>query len=276
MARLLSADAVSFADGHLPRGRLLVLGGEHVYPTATRENYQRRFRAPFEDGYAPRGARLWDPVDAAAPHLSALPGDHDWHDGLDAFSGLFCRRRTPQPAQNRAARGGDRRAPYAADAQLFRVEAAARLVAMGHRELDEGYIDQPQIDYFSHAATHGMAPESKLILCVGEPVCANAVSGRIDDRYRSFIYLERLAGAARGPRSGAAMGHRFKLVLIGDSHHYSRFLEDGAQADRTMSPAAAARPRASRINSARVRSPESIRRRRHRVDWGGATWPFPF
>jgi hypothetical protein len=110
----------------------------------------------------------------------------------------------------------------------------------------KGYIDQPQIDYFSHAATHGMAPESKLILCVGEPVWANAVSGRIDDRYRSFIYLERLAGAARGPRSGAAMGHRFKLVLTGDSHHYSRFLRTVHRRTATMSPAAA-RPRAPRI-----------------------------
>jgi hypothetical protein len=139
----------------------------------------------------------------------------------------------------------------------------------------KGYIDQPQIDYFSHAATHGMAPESKLILCVGEPVWANAVSGRIDDRYRSFIYLERLAGAARGPRSGAAMGHRFKLVLIGDSHHYSRFLEDGAQADRHYVTCGGAATSATH-HSARVRSPASIRRRRHRVDWGGATWPFPF
>lgn len=235
MAQLLSAAALSLdGDGELPRGRLLVLGGDQVYPTATRSNYHERFRAPFEEAYAPRGAARWDPEVAEAPHLYALPGDHDWHDGLNAFSGLFCRRRTPLPDMLGTARPGAVIAGR--QTQQTRSYFALKLPRgwwlWGTDSQMKGYIDQPQIDYFSHVATHWMEPQSKLILCVGEPVWANAVAGRIDERYRSFNYLERLAGAARDRRSGATMGHRLKLVLTGDSHHYSRFIEDGAEADR--------------------------------------------
>src|SRR5688500_15261866 len=88
-----------------------------------------------------------------------------------------------------------------------------------------------------------MNPGSKLILCVAEPVWENAVSGQINDRYRSFNYLERLAGLARMPEQrpdrqdgwpepGQPMGHELKLVLTGDSHHYSRFEEKGAESER--------------------------------------------
>ena len=234
VARLVNADAVAVAGASLPRGRLLLLGGDQVYPTASRTNYEQRFRTPFEEAHAPAGVPRWDPVAVDAPHLYALPGDHDWHDGLNAFSGLFCRRRMTLPGALGVARDGTviagRRTRQTRSYFALRLPRGWWL--WGSDSQMEGYIDQPQIDYFSHAATNWMEPGAKLILCVGEPVWANAVPGRIDDRYRSFNYLERLAGLARHPRTGEPMGHRLRLVLCGDSHHYSRFLEDGAQAER--------------------------------------------
>ncbi len=234
MARLSSADAVRLDDAFLPRGRLLVLGGDQVYPTASRDNYQQRFRAPFEEAYAPGGVQSWAPDSAEAPDLYALPGDHDWHDGLNAFSGLFCRRRMPLAGTLGTARSG----AVVAGRQTrqtrsyFALKLPGGWWLWGTDSQMKGYIDQPQIDYFHHVATHWMAPHSKLVLCVGEPVWANAVSGKIDERYRSFSYLERLAGSVLSPQSGESMGHRLKLVLTGDSHHYSRFLDDDARAGR--------------------------------------------
>jgi len=35
-------------DGPLPRGRVLILGGDEVYPTASRETYRQRLLDPFE------------------------------------------------------------------------------------------------------------------------------------------------------------------------------------------------------------------------------------
>jgi hypothetical protein len=225
---------VSLPDEDLPRGRFLLLGGDQVYPTASRSEYQQRFRAPFEEAYAPDGVGRWAPGGADAPHLYALPGDHDWHDGLNAFLGLFCRRRIPLAGGLGAARDGAVIAGRQTNQtrSYFALKLPGGWWLWGTDSQMKGYIDQPQIDYFSHAARHWMEPKSKLILCVGEPVWENAVSGRVDDRYRSFNYLERLAGLARDPHSNEPMGHRLKLVLTGDSHHYSRFVEDGAEADR--------------------------------------------
>lgn len=230
MARLVSADSVAVAGEALPRGRLLVLGGDQVYPSATRSEYARRFRAPFDEAYKPGGKPLWVEGSKEAPHLYALPGDHDWHDGLNAFFGLFCRRRTTLPGALGLARKGS--TIVGRETRQTRSYFALKLPRgwwlWGTDSQMEGYIDQPQIDYFSHVATNWMDAESKLILCVAEPVWENAVSGTVDDRYRSFNYLERLAALARHPQTGAPMGHQLKLVLTGDSHHYSRFEEKGA------------------------------------------------
>lgn len=231
MARLVSADRVTVDGKELPRGRLLVLGGDQVYPSASRAEYERRFRAPFEEAWKAEAKPL---PETDRPHLYALPGDHDWHDGLNAFFGLFCRRRTtlpgalglPRPGAIIASRETRQTRSY------FALKLPHRWWLWGSDSQMEGYIDQPQIDYFSHVAANWMEPGSKLILCVAEPVWENAVSGRIDDRYRSFNYLERLAGLARHPETGAPMGHRLKLVLTGDSHHYSRFVEAGSAAER--------------------------------------------
>jgi|GEM_PF-890800 len=58
----------------LPRGRLLVLGGDEVYPYANRRTYDRQFRLPMRHALQPGG----DP----APDLFAIPGNHDWYGGL--------------------------------------------------------------------------------------------------------------------------------------------------------------------------------------------------
>jgi hypothetical protein len=228
MARLVGRPAVEVEGQKLPRGRLLLLGGDQVYPSASREEYRQRFVAPFDEAWRQEGPLGL--AESARPHLYALPGDHDWHDGLNAFFGLFCRRRTtlpgalglPRPGATVAGRETRQTRSY------FALRLPQRWWLWGTDSQMEGYIDQPQIDYFSHVAAHWMEPRSKLILCVAEPVWENAVSGRIDDRYRSFNYLERLAGVARHPETGAAMDHQLKLVLTGDSHHYSRFVEQGA------------------------------------------------
>lgn len=189
MARLLSEDALPDPLGALPRGRLLVLGGDQVHPSASRTEYARRFRAPFEEAYRPGGMPRWREGGENAPHLYALPGDHDWHDGLNALFGLFCRRRCTLPGALGSARDGATIAGR--ETRQTRSYFAPKLPRgcglCGNDSLMERYIDQPQIDYFSHVATSWMEPGSKLILCVAEPVWEDAVSGRIDDRYRASI-----------------------------------------------------------------------------------------
>jgi hypothetical protein len=236
MARLLAQDRL--AKTGLPRGRLLVLGGDQVYPTASLQAYRERFLGPFEEAHAPRGGTpLWS--ENERPHLYAIPGNHDWYDGLHSFFGLFCRRRVVRP---RVDLGISRPGRVIGGRQTqqtrsyFAIELPGGWWLWGTDSQLAGYIDQPQIDYFQHAAAYWMKPGSKLILCVADPVWAYVDPARPEKKFESFSYLERLAGMARmpadrvdrrsdWPQAGAPMDHQLKVVLTGDSHHYCRYVE---------------------------------------------------
>jgi hypothetical protein len=73
-----------------------------------------------------------------------------------------------------------------------------------------------------------MEKGSKLILCVDGPRWSYARPDKAEPEFENFSYLERLA-AAEVDDDGEPMGHRLKLVLTGDSHHYSRFTEEERQ-----------------------------------------------
>jgi hypothetical protein len=237
MARL--AAEPTLIGGTLPRGKLLILGGDQVYPTASREDYRDRFLGPFDEAYAPGGKPQWKDDRKERPHLYAIPGNHDWYDGLNSFFGLFCRRRAARPGVDL---GISREGKTIGGRQTqqtrsyFAIELPGDWWVWGTDSQLEGYIDQPQIDYFQHAAAYWMKPGSKLILCVADPAWAYVDPADPDKKFESFSYLERLAGLARmpearenrepgWPENGAVMGHQLKVVLTGDSHHYCRYVE---------------------------------------------------
>ena len=82
MARLLSRESLTVSGKVLARGAFLVLGGDEVYPVASREAYEERLKAPFDAASA-------DVNPEPAPHVYAIPGNHDWYDGLISFLRLF-------------------------------------------------------------------------------------------------------------------------------------------------------------------------------------------
>jgi hypothetical protein len=163
------------------------------------------------------------------PDLYAMPGNHDWYDGLNAFMSLFCRRRVA-PA---GLAGIDRDGRPIAGRSTFQTRSYFALKLprgwwlWGTDSQIEGYLDQPQVDYFQYVASNWMAPGSKVILCSGQPSWAYADRRRPELKFTTFSYLERLPGLAKSP-DGKPMGHDLKLVLTGDSHHYSRYSEDGS------------------------------------------------
>src|SRR5688572_5324775 len=84
-AYLLAQDSLDVKGaGQLRHGEILIMGGDQCYPQATREDYKHRLLQPF--GWA---------FSVANPDrkLFAIPGNHDWYDGLNAFDGLFCSSR---------------------------------------------------------------------------------------------------------------------------------------------------------------------------------------
>ena len=67
-------------EGQLPRGEMLIMGGDEVYPAATQNAYRFQLQSPYSmafpdsDVHSPKGVPLY-----------AIPGNHDWYDGLVMF-----------------------------------------------------------------------------------------------------------------------------------------------------------------------------------------------
>src|SRR2546430_4102532 len=100
MAYLLAQPEVTVEGRTLPRGQLLVMGGDEVYPTPSNQQYEDRTKGPY------KAALPVPPRGAPQPSVYALPGNHDWYDGLTAFLRLFARN-----GKDRIGGGGGGRAP---------------------------------------------------------------------------------------------------------------------------------------------------------------------
>src|SRR3546814_16943637 len=65
----------------------MICGGDQIYPTPKGYLYEHKFKIPF-------GAALpADTTDHDFQHLYAIPGNHDWYDGLGNFMKVFCQQR---------------------------------------------------------------------------------------------------------------------------------------------------------------------------------------
>ncbi len=70
----------------LERGAIVVLGGDQVYPVPTSKEYTNRFLGLYRSAMpcAPSGPE---------PEMFAIPGSHDWYDGLINVTNIFCCQR---------------------------------------------------------------------------------------------------------------------------------------------------------------------------------------
>jgi hypothetical protein len=193
VARVLAKESLTAGAGpqeeQLPRGRVLVMGGDEVYPTPSHAAYEERLVRPYA---AALGAQdTSDPLD-----LYAIPGNHDWYDGLGAFMNLFCHGRgigawkTPQQRSYFALRLAHGYWLLGVDLQL------------------ESDVDNPQIEYFLRLP---IQPGDQVILCTSEP---DWIYGNIYDTRRNLCSLET--------RLQEEKGATIVLQLAGDLHHYRR------------------------------------------------------
>ncbi|MBX3187657.1 MAG: hypothetical protein KF819_11605 [Labilithrix sp.] len=74
----------------LPRGDVLVFGGDIAYPVATADEIYKRLVLPWNEQLRRAFASSRKRV------VLGVPGNHDWYDGLDGFGRLF-RRRVDEP-----------------------------------------------------------------------------------------------------------------------------------------------------------------------------------
>ena len=100
VAYLIGQREIDVDGTKLPRAHCLIMGGDQVYPDASRYDYSKRMQRPYQCAF-PRSDR----PGAARPPVFLIPGNHDWYDGLTLFLALFCRGRDTHLGSWNAAQG---------------------------------------------------------------------------------------------------------------------------------------------------------------------------
>jgi hypothetical protein len=201
MAYLLAQDDLDIRGaGHLRHGEILIMGGDQCYPQATREEYKERLLQPFNWAYS---------VPNPDRKLFAIPGNHDWYDGLNAFDGLFCSSRDKLSNARGNVIGGWQ-------CQQHRSYWALRLPhnwwIWGADIQFSKYLDASQVNYFVRVAEQ-MGPRDNLIICLAEPSWMLAdLQG--EDSEENFFKITSIA---------RARGARVVAVIAGDWHNYNRY-----------------------------------------------------
>lgn len=175
------------------QGRVLVFGGDEVYPYPSREEYEARAERPYATALAGRVAR---------PDVYAIPGNHDWYDSLIAFSRSFCR-----PERGFAGCRTRQTRSYFA----LKLPHGWWLLAI---DLQLGAdLDEPQVQYFQRVAAD-MAADARVILCVPEPRWI------LEDAYpKHSTYEER---ATVDFLESRILQRPVSVFLTGDLHLYKR------------------------------------------------------
>jgi hypothetical protein len=201
MARLLARKELELGgEGETrltTRGQILVMGGDQVYPVPNRTEYQNRLIGPYEAAMpcAPGGAL----------DLFAIPGSHDWYDGLLSFTNVFCRERsiggwrTSQTRSYFALKLPHRWWLWAIDLQFG------------------DHLDEVQLEYFVDIAAGEMEPGDSVIVCMAKEVESGPKSAEAGTD-RDLRYLER---EVVEPAGGRVM-----LYLKSGRHYYCRYEQD--------------------------------------------------
>jgi hypothetical protein len=201
MAYLLAQERLRVSGaGALPQGDILIMGGDQCYPQATREGYRERLITPFSWAFD---------VPTPLRKLFAIPGNHDWFDGLNAFDSLFCASRDQLSQGHGNAIGGWQ-------CQQHRSYWSIRLPygwwIWGADIQFSKYLDTAQVNYFETIASQ-MGPDDKVIVCMAEPswMLADMQGQDAEENFSKITTIARKSGA------------RVCLAMAGDWHHYNRY-----------------------------------------------------
>lgn len=243
MAYLMAKDALTIdvprikgppVSETLPAGDILIMGGDLAYPNATIEEYNRRCIDPYDDAFrvpipktrpTPGGERVSrdgdefdrEPMESPPRKLFFIAGNHDWYDGLAAFTSVFCTARDRFAKGKGLTIGGwqtEQRRSYFALALpygwwFWGVDLALNAT-----------IDEAQKSYFE-AMSLSTEPGEKVIIIVHAPVWEKLKDSPLHD----------VSQWAR--RRGAEV----VALLAGDLHFYSHFHSIVPEKPDTNAPA---------------------------------------
>ena len=231
------AQPVLEVDGQrpLPRGDVLVMGGDEVYPAASLARYENQLVGPY--ALASECAQTGGNEGRRRPLLLAVPGNHDWYDGLRSFDQVFCggnsigmwltrqersywvSRLTRPPSSESSESSGSPGSPGSPGSGSSE-SGSSESGSPGPRpptwwlwgvdlQLDNRF-DRRQRDYFRSQAER-LQEGDFIILCSPIPTWAHA-----SEEPTAFDVLSELVAEVR-------VSARVVLHLSGDSHHFARY-----------------------------------------------------
>jgi hypothetical protein len=217
----------------MPRADLLVFGGDQVYPTPANNGYRTRFLDPYGSAFPADIPPATDMSDA--PTLLAIPGNHDWYDGLAGFTQTFCSQRPIG------------RWKTVQHTSYFAVKLPHGWWFWGLDLQLESQIDHPQYKYFQWILENHVQAGDRVVLITPEPswieeserrqrddeIVEKAARAKTSDsdrsslrkivtqnpRFASLNKVEQLIADDPKPVTVAA-------VLTGDQHLYAHYLPD--------------------------------------------------
>ncbi len=197
-------NALPSPPAFLPRGQLLVFGGDEVYPFAASGVYESQLALPFEMGFA-------GPDDGSSRTVIAIPGNHDWLGGIKHFNKMFA--------------DGDRRAGADSPSPDFAGHwRTAQSRTYWHVKLPQGWwlwgIDTglknklPDVEktYFEQAAKE-LLPGDRVILCTPVPLW------QLRQKHpQDYLAIRSVLDPLIVERKAT-----MPLCLSGDSHFFAHF-----------------------------------------------------
>jgi hypothetical protein len=201
VARLLATEEIKLDwDGEThatQRGRILVMGGDQVYPVPNAAEYENRMLGPYRAALPG--------VSGEAPELFAIPGSHDWYDGLVNFTSVFCRNHWIGGWKTRQRRS------------YFALKLPNRWWLWGIDVQFGAFIDEAQLQYFADVAVDQVQPGDRIILCMAKEVESGRKQAEIHSD-RDVEYLER--------EIIQPCGAQLLLYLKSGKHYYARYEEE--------------------------------------------------
>lgn len=210
-------DSVAGDGGErLPRGELLLLGGDLAYPAASSEEYRYRFIEMFEA--ARRDAGVTRSLVRGRPFtLAALAQNHDWMDSAATFNRYFVRNKGSAPFLG---------AFIPQKQSYFCAKLPRGWWALGFDFALTREIDRDQYEQFERLAgpqglevtvdgqrrLYRIEPTDRVILVYPEPYWTRPIGGGARPNWPKRY--QRLEGLLRD---------KIALRLAGDLHHYMRW-----------------------------------------------------
>ena len=226
MLNISTASIPSFGRRILPRGKLLINGGDLAYPDPTQHSYEKRFFRTFEDAMPPPPSFRREHISIRKPALPVqgwniagssgsnnllsnydgpcaflLPGNHDWFDGLATYTRYILSREWL---------GGwlmPQRTSY------FALKLPHGWWMLGCDLALDNDINIEQFQFFANLAA-SMKPDDCVIIVSHVPHWVlNEYENHANDDAKETHLTELVKTHLRG---------RVKLRLAGDLHHYTR------------------------------------------------------